>query len=167
MSDSATPWTVACQALLSMEFSSPEYWSGLLTQLCLTFFDLMDCSMPGFPVLHHLPEFAQTWCCHPAILFSVVPFLIFPSIRVFSVSQLFTADGQSIGASASVSVLPVNIQGSVPLELTGLISLQSRGCWRVFSNTIGVQKHQFFNRSLLYGPTLTSVQDYWKNDSFH
>ena len=75
--------------------------------------------------------------CHP------LHFLpsIFPSIRVFSMSQLFASDGQIIGASASV--LPMNIQGWLPLGLTGWISLQSKGLSRVLFNTT-VQKHQFF-----------------------
>ena len=69
---------------------------------------------------------------------------IFPSIRVFSISGLFTSGGQSNGASASASVHPVKIRGWFPLGLTGWISLQSKGLSRVFSNTT-VQKHQFFN----------------------
>ena len=68
---------------------------------------------------------------------------IFPSISVFPMSQLFASRGQSIGASASASVLPMNIQGWSPLGWTGWISLQSKGLSRVFSNTT-VQKHQFF-----------------------
>ena len=74
--------------------------------------------------------------------------------------------GQSIGASASASVLPVNIQDSFPLGFTGLISLQSKGLSRVFSNTT-VWKHKFIGvLSHLYGPTLTSMYNYWKNHSF-
>ena len=110
----------------------------------------LDYSMPGFPVLHHLLEFAQThvhWigdanrlilCCPCLLLPS-----IFPSIRVCSKSWVFASGDQSIGASASVAVLPVNIQGWFSLGLTGLISLLSKGLSRVFSNTT-VQKHQFF-----------------------
>ena len=79
--------------------------------------------------------------CHPLLLLPS----IFPSIRVFSMSQLFAPGGQSIEASASV--LPMNIQGSFPLRLTGLISLLSKGLWTFFSNTI-VQKHQFFSAQL-------------------
>ena len=78
-------------------------------------------------------------------------------------SQLFASGGQSIGASASASVLPVNIQGSFPLGLTGLISLWSRGVSRVFSKTT-VGKHPFFG--LPYGPALTPIHDYWKNHTF-
>ena len=76
-------------------------------------------------------------CC-PLLLSS-----IFPSIRVFS-SESVPSGGQSIGASASASVLPTNIQGSFPLGLTGLISFLSRRLSRVFSSTT-VQKHQFFS----------------------
>ena len=71
----------------------------------------------------------------------------FPASGYFPMSQFFTSDGQSIGASASASVLPMNIQDWVPLGLTGWISLQSKGLSRVFSNTT-VQKHQFFDAQL-------------------
>ena len=84
---------------------------------------------------------------HPNISSSVVPFSsclqTFPASGSFQMSQLFASRGQSIGASASTSVLPMNIQDWFPLGLTGLISLQSKGLSRVFSNTT-VQKHQFF-----------------------
>ena len=87
----------------------------------------------------------SSWWCHPTISSSIVPFSFclqpFPTSRSFPMSQLFVSGGQSIGASASTSVLPVNIQDWFPLGLTGLISLQSKGCSRVFSNTT-VQKHQ-------------------------
>ena len=69
---------------------------------------------------------------------------IFPSIRVFFSESVLQISGQSIGVSASISILPVNIQDQFPLGLTGLISLQAKGLSRVFSNTI-VQKHQFFS----------------------
>ena len=73
---------------------------------------------------------------------------IFPHIKVFfPVSWLFTSGSQNIGASASATVLPMNIQGWFPLGWTDLISLQSRGLSRVFSNTT-VQKHQFFGTQL-------------------
>ena len=85
--------------------------------------------------------------CHPTISSSVIPFSScpqsFPASGSFPMNQLFTSDGQSIGASSSASVLPMNIQGWFPLGLTDLISLQSKGLSRVFSNTT-VQKHQFF-----------------------
>ena len=85
--------------------------------------------------------------CHPTISSSVVPFSFclqfFPASGSFAVSQLFASGGQRIRASASASVLPMNIQDWFPLELTGLISLQSKGLSRVFSSTT-IWKHQFF-----------------------
>ena len=88
---------------------------------------------------------SSRWC-HPAISSSVVPFSClqsFPASVSFPMSWLFTSGGQNIGASASASVLPVNIQDWFPLGLTGLISLQSKRLSSIFSNTT-VQKHQFF-----------------------
>ena len=91
---------------------------------------------------------------------SVVPFssclLSFPASESIPVSWLFPSGGQSIGASVSASVLPVNIQGWFPLALTGLISLQSKGLSRAFSNT-AVQMHQFFGAQ----PPL------WSNSHIH
>ena len=84
--------------------------------------------------------------CHPTISSSVVPFShlqSFPTLGSFPMSQFFASGGQSIGDSASASVLPMNIQDWFPLGWTGWISLQSKGLSRVFSNTT-VQKHQFF-----------------------
>ena len=93
---------------------------------------------------------SSQWC-HPTISFSVVPFSShlqsFPASGSFPVSQFLPSGGQSIGASASPSVLPMNIQDWFPLGLIGLISLQSKGLLRVFSNTT-VQKHQFFSTQL-------------------
>ena len=86
--------------------------------------------------------------CHPTISFSVVPFSSslgsFPASGSFPMSWLFASGGQSTGASASASVLPMNIQDWFPLELTDFMSLQSKRLSRVFSNTT-VQKHQFFS----------------------
>ena len=120
-------------------------------------------------VFLHLLEIAQT---HVHWVGDVIPpshlcrclFLlpsIFSASGSFLKSQLFASGGQSIGASDSASVLPVNIQDWFPLRLIALISLQSRGLSRVFSNTI-VQKHQFLVLSLLYGPILTTIHKYWK-----
>ena len=100
---------------------------------------------------------------------SVIPFSSclqsYPVSGSFLMSWLFASRGQSIGASASASVLPMNIQDWFPLGLTGLISLQSKEFSRVFSNPT-VQKHQFSSTvSLLYDPTLISIHDYWKNHS--
>ena len=107
--------------------------------------------------------------CHPTISSSVTPFSScpqsFPASGFFPVSQFFASGGQSIGASASVSVHPVNIQGWFLFGLSGLISLQSKGFSWVFSSTT-TWKHQFFVLNLLHDPTLTSIRDYWENHSF-
>src|SRR5574341_587059 len=93
----------------------------------------------------------SSWGCHPTILSSIVPFSSclqsFPALGSFQMSQFFASGGQSIGVSASASVLPMNIQDRFPLGWTGWISLLSKGLSRVFSNTT-VQKHQFFGAQL-------------------
>ena len=93
----------------------------------------------------------SSWWCHPAISSSVIPFSScpqsFPASGSFPMSQLFASGGQSIGISASTSVLPMNTQDWSPLGWTGWISLQSKGLSRVFSFTT-VQKHQFFGAQL-------------------
>ena len=92
--------------------------------------------------------FPLSWWCHPTISSSVIPFSYclqsFSVSGSFPMSWLFTSGGQSIGASSSASVLPMNIQDWFPLRLTGWISFQSKGLSRVFSSTT-VWKHQFFN----------------------
>ena len=101
---------------------------------------------------------SSQWC-YLTISFSVVPFSplkSFPALGSLPMSQFFTSGGQSIGASASASVLPMNIQGWFPLGRTGWISLQSKGLSRVFSNTTA-QKHQFFSTP----PSL------WSNSHIH
>ena len=118
----ATPWTPwTCQAYLSITNS----WSLLK-------FMSTESVMPSSHLI---------LCC---------PLLLLPSIPAsasFPVSWLFTSGGQSVGASTSASVLPVNIQNWFPLGLTGLISLLSKGLSRVFSST-AIQKHQFFGTQL-------------------
>ena len=123
----------------------------------------MDCSLPGFPVYHQLLEFAQMcplsrWC-HPTISSSVVPFFCFPSCPAsesFLMSPFFFIRWPKYW-SFSFSISPsMNIQGWFPLGLTGLISLQSKGLSRVFSN-ITVQKHQFFGTQL----------SLWSNSNIH
>ena len=93
---------------------------------------------------------SSQWC-HPIISSSVVPFSScpqsFPESRSFPRNQFFTSGGQSLGVSASASVLPMNTQDRFPLGWTGWISLQSKGLSRVFSNTT-VQKHQVFGVQL-------------------
>ena len=102
--------------------------------------------------------------CHPTSSSSVVSFSSclqsFSASGFFPVSQFFASGGQSIGVSTSASVLPVNIQDWFPLGLTGLIFLQSKGLSRIFSNNT-VQKHHSSALSFLYGPTLTSIHNYW------
>ena len=110
----------------------------------------MDCSTPGSPVLHYLSEFAQTMSFESVmpsshlILFHSLLLLpsIFPSIRVLSNELVLCIGSQSIGASAAV--LPMNIQGSLPLGLTGFISLQCKGLSRVYSNTTVQKRSAFF-----------------------
>ena len=93
-------------------------------------------------------SYALSWWCHPMISSSVVPISShiqsFPASRFFPRSQFFTSGGQSTRASASTSVLPMNIQDWFPLGWTGWISLQSKGLSKVFSDTT-VQKHQFYS----------------------
>ena len=120
----------------------------------LTHWDPPDCSSPGFPVLHYLPEFAQShvhWFgdaiqpSHSLTPSSVSALKSFPASGPFLMSQIFASGGQSIGASASV--LPMNIWDWFPSELTGLISLLSlisKGISTVFSSTT-VGKHQPFS----------------------
>ena len=128
----------------SVQFSS-------VTQSCLTLCNPMDYSMPGLPVHHQLPKLAQNhvhWV-GDAILCLLFSFCLqpFPASQSFPMNQLFASGGQSIGVSASASVLPMNIQDWFPLGWTSWISLQSKGFSRAFSNTT-VQKHQFFGLQL-------------------
>ena len=118
-----------------MRFSRQEYGNGLplpspvicwWTHCCVLLFVTLDCSMPRFSILYHLLELAQ-----------LVP------IESGMPSNYLASRGQSVGASALASALPMNIQGWFPLGWTGWISLQSKEISRAFSNT-AVQKHQFF-----------------------
>ena len=126
-----------------------------VAQSCLTLCDLGDCCTPGFPVHHQLPEFTQTHVHWVGDAMQPSHPLSYPSPPVFNLAQhqdlfkcqFFASSGQSIGVSASASILPMNIQDWFPLGLTGWISLQSKGLLRVFSNTT-VQKHQFFGAQL-------------------
>ena len=133
----ATPWTATRQASLSVTNS----------QSLLKFMS-MDSVMPS----NHLN------LCHSLLLLPS----IFPSIRVFLMSQFFTSGGQSIGVSASASVLPMNIQDKFNLGLNGLISLQSKGLSSIFSNTT-VQKHLFLSAQPFLWSILTSIHNYWKS----
>ena len=134
--------------IFSVQFSS-------VTQSCQTHFDLMDCSTPGFRVHHQLLELTQTHVHHVGDAIQQSHPLSSPSPPAFNLSQhqglfqnqFFASGGQSIGVSASTSVLPMNTQDWSPLGWTGWISLQSKGLSRVFSNTT-VRKHQFFSAQL-------------------
>ena len=97
--------------------------------------------------------------CHPLLLLPS----IFPASGSFTMSCIFPWGGQSIGASVSASVLPRNIQGWFPLELTGWISLQSKGLPRLLQHHNS--KASIFGAQPSCGPTLTSVHDEWKNHS--
>ena len=132
----ATPWTAANHVSLSITNS----WS------LLKLMSIKSVRPPNYLIL-----------CRPLLLLPS----IFPASGSFPMSQFFVSGGQSFGASASASVRLMNIQDRFPLGWTGWISLLSKGFLRVFSNT-AVQKHQFFSSQLFYGPTLTSIHDYWK-----
>ena len=138
VSDSAIPWTAACQASLSFTSQSSN-------------------SCPLSP-----------WC-HPTISSSVVPFSSWlqslPASGSSPMSHFFTSGGPNIVVSASTSVLPMNIQDWSPLGWTGWISLQSKGLSRVFSNNV-FESVSSWALSLLFGPTLTFIHDYWKSHSF-
>ena len=136
-----------------------------VAQSCPTPHDPMDCRTSSLPVRHQLPgacsnSYPSNCGCHPTISSSIVPFSSglqsFPAPRLFPMSQFFASGGQSIGVSASASVLPMNVQDRFPLGWTGWISLLSKGLSRVFSNTT-VQKHQFFGAQL----------SLWSNSHIH
>ena len=137
-----------------VQFSSVQFSS--VAQSYLTPCDPMNRSTVRSPCPSPTPGVHPNSCassqwCHPAVSSSVVPFSSCPqsmlASRSFPMSQLFAWGGQSIGASASASVLPMNTQDWSPLGWIGWISLQSKGLSRVFSNTT-VQKHQFFSTQL-------------------
>ena len=138
----------------------------LVVKSCSTLCDPMDESMPGPPVFNCLTELGQIHVgsfgdtVQPSCSLSSPSPLAFPFSQHHSLFQgVFSWDGQSIGASASGSVLPVSTQGWFPSEWIGLISLQSRGFLRVSSSTT-IQKHQFFSRQPSLWPSshfLTSL----------
>ena len=135
----ATPWIAARQASLSITSSR---------------------SLPKLMSIELVMPSSHLILCHPLLLLP----LILPRIRVFPMSQLFAWGGQSIGVSASTSVLPMNTQDWSPLGWTGWISLQSKGLSRVFSNTT-FKSINCSALSFLHSPTLTSIHDHWKNHS--
>ena len=145
---------------LSVQFSS-------FAQSCLTLCDSMNHSMPGLPVHHQFPEFTQTHV-HPTISSSVEPFpscpQSFPASGSFPMNQLFTSGGQSIGVSASTSVLPVNTQDWSPLGWDWLDLLAVQGTLKS-SPTPQFKRINSLALSFLHSSTLTSIHYYWKNHS--
>ena len=152
-------------------FKTTVHFSSV-AQLCLTLrphglqHTSLPCLSPMLGTYSNSCPLSQ-WC-YPNISSFVIPFFSclpsFPASGSFPMSQFFASGGQPIGVSASLSVLPMNIQDWSPLGWTGWISLQSKGLSRVFCNTT-VQKHQFFVVQLC-SLTFTSLNDYWKNYSF-
>ena len=139
-------WCCESAALNSVQFScsvmSDSLWSHEPQH------SRPPCPSPTARV-HPNPCLLSQWW-HTTIWSSAIPFSCpqsFPASGSFQMSQFFTSGGQSIGVSASTSVLPINTQDWPPLGWTGWISLQSKGLSRVFSNTT-VQKHQFFSTHL-------------------
>ena len=130
------------------------------------FYAMPPCPSPT-PRVHPNPCPSSRWC-HPTISFSVVPFSScpqsFPALESFQMSQLFTSGSQSIGVSASTSVLTLNIQDWSPLGWIGWISLQSKGLSRS-SPTPRFKSINSSALSFLYSPGLTSIHDHWKNHS--
>ena len=140
----------------------------------MTLCNPMNCGTPGFPVLHYIPEFAQThvhWLSnaiqpsHPPTppFFSCPQF--FPASWSFQMSRLFTSGDQSIGASDAASVLPMNIQSWFPLGLMGFDLLAVQGTLE------SLLQHHNSKASILWHLAffmiqLTSIHDYWKNHSF-
>ena len=135
-----------------------------VAQSCPILCNSMNHSTPGLLSITNSGVYPNTcplsWWCHPTISSSVVSFFSCPQSSPasgsFQMSQFFTSGGQSIGGSTSISVLPINIQGGFPLGSPGLISLLSKGLWRVLSST-RVQKHLFFSAQ----PSL------WSNSHIH
>ena len=134
----APPWTAACQVSLSITNSKNLFNSCPLS-----------------------------WWCHPAISSSVVPFFSclqsFPASGSFQMSHFYPSGSQSSWVSASASVLPENIQDWFPWGLTGLISLRDSQESSPAPQFKSINSSAF---SLLYGPTLTSIHEHWKNHSF-
>ena len=145
------------------QHACPSICCCSVAQWCLTLCDPVDCSTPGFPVLTNSQSLLKIMSiesmipsnhlvlCHPLLLLPP----IFPSSRAFPVSQFFASGGQRIGASASVSVLPVNI----PLGFTDLISVPS-GVSQESSPTPQFKSTNSSVLSFLCGPIITSILDY-------
>ena len=152
---SGIPWHFSCycySCILAISFPMPST-SCDLASLSICFLQSKEYHKNSYPVIiscYSVTKLPSFFCLQS-----------FPASGSFPVSQLFTSGGQSIRASALASVLPRNTQNWSPLGWTGWISLQSKGLSRVFSSS--TLWKNFLALSLLYGQTLTSVHDYWKN----
>ena len=155
-----------CQ-LATWWFHSVQFSS--FAQLCLTLCDPMDCRMPGFPVHHQLPELTQThahWVddaiqpSHPLSSPFSSCLQSFLASGSFQMSQFFASGGQSVGVSASASILPMNIQDWFPLGWTDPLAVQGTLKSLLFKNINSSAL------SFVCSPTLTSIHDYWKNQRF-
>ena len=146
-----------------------------VSQSCLTFCNAMDCSsqaslfITNSQSLLKLMSIELVMPSNRLILYRPLLLLpsIFPSITVFSNESVLCIRWPKYWSfSFSITVLAMNIQDWFPLGLNGLISLQSKGLSRVFSNTTVQKTIDSLVLSFLYGPALTSIHDYWKNHSF-
>ena len=157
---------VVCQEFSSVQFSRSVVSDSL--QPHESQHARPPCPSPT-PRAHSNSRPSSRWC-HPAVSSSVVPFSScpqsLPASESFPMSQLFTWGGQSIGVSASASVLPVNTQDWSPLEWTGWITLQSEGLSGV-SPTLQFKSINSLVLSFLHSPILTSTHDHWKNHSLN
>ena len=155
-------------------------WSSLFVLLLFSRSVVSNCLQPHglqhtrLPLTSLSPGVCSNSCpmsqwCHPIISSSVAYFSSclqsFPASGSSPMSRLFASGDQSIGASASAAVLPMNIQDWFAFELTGW-SLCSPRDSQESSLTSQIQKYQFFSTQLLYGSNLTSIHDHWKNHSF-
>ena len=152
---------------------SPRVQFRSVIQLCLTLCHLID-KHTRLPCPSSTPGVCWdpgplSWWWHPTISSSVVPLSSclqsFPASGSFSMNQFFVSGGQSIGVSASASILPMTIHDWFPLGWTGLTSFLTKGLSRVFSSTT-VKSINSLVLSFLYGPTITSIPAYYKNHSF-
>ena len=134
-----------------------------VTLWCLTLCDPMNCSKPGLPVHHQLPEFTQTHLHGVGDAIQISQY--FPASGSFQMSQFFASGGQSIRVSVSASVLLMNIQDWLPLGWTVWISLQAKELSKS-SLTPQFKSINSSALSFLYSPTLTFIHDDWKNHSF-
>jgi len=155
-----------------------KYWLMIfvVVQTCshVRLFGPMDCSTPGFPIIHHLPELAQTHVHWVGDAIQPSHLLSSPSSPVFNLSQHQGLSNDSAHPirwpkywNFSFNISPSNEHsGLISFRMDWLDLLQSKGLSRVFSNTTD-QSINLLVLSLLYGPTLTTIHDHWKNHSLN